>query len=191
MLEIGKTLISLDVLQKKFCCNLPACSGACCVHGDSGAPLRPEETVIIEKVYPLVSGFMREEGKKAVSEQGISVVDSDGDTVTPLINKGECAFAVFDQGLTLCAIELAFKEGLIDWLKPLSCHLYPIRIKVYKHYDAINFDTWDICDPAVIKGESIGLPVYVFVKDALIRAYGQDWFDQLDYAGKNLDLDKI
>ena len=191
MLEIGKTLISLDVIQKKFCCNLSACSGACCVHGDSGAPLSPEETVILEKVYPVVSKFMREEGKKAVEEQGISVVDSDGDTVTPLINKGECAFVVFDQDIALCAIELAFKAGLIEWLKPLSCHLYPIRIKAYKHYDAINFDSWDICDPAVVKGESIGLPVYVFVKDALIRAYGQDWFDQLDYAAKNLDLDKI
>lgn len=191
MLEIGKTLVSLDILQKKFCCNLSACLGACCVHGDSGAPLRSEEKEILEQIYPKVAKFMREEGRQAILEQGVFVVDSDGDTVTPLIKMEECAFVVFENGVALCAIELASKAGVSDWLKPLSCHLYPIRIKQYKYYDAVNYDTWDICTPAIIKGEEIGLPVYVFVKDALIRAYGQNWFDELDYAAKNLDLDKI
>lgn len=190
MLEIGKTLISLDVLKKRFCCDLSACHGACCVHGDSGAPLTVEETKIIEEVYPKVKGYMREEGISAISEQGLSVVDSEGDTVTPLINDGECAFVVFENDISLCAIELAKKDGLISWVKPLSCHLYPIRIKSYKHYDAVNYDRWDICSPAIKKGIGLGLPVYVFVKDALIRAYGQEWYDQLDYAAKNLDLDQ-
>ncbi len=190
MLEIGKTLVSLELLKKRFCCDLSACSGACCVHGDSGAPLTKEEVGILEKVYPLVREFMREEGKQAVSEQGLCVVDADGDTVTPLINKGECAFVVFENSVALCAIEMANKAGLTDWLKPLSCHLYPIRIKEYKYYDAVNFDSWDICDPAIKKGETIGLPVYVFVKDALIRAYGHDWYEQLDYAAKNLKLEE-
>ncbi len=191
MLEIGKTLISLDVLQKRFCCDLSACKGACCVHGDSGAPLNEDEKEILKKVYPDVKKFMREEGIKAVEEQGVSVVDSEGDTVTPLINKGECAFVVFENGVSLCAIEMAHKSGIIDWLKPLSCHLYPIRIKSYKSFDAVNFDTWDICSPALKKGRGLGLPAYVFVKDALIRAYGEDWFDQLDYAAKNLNLDEL
>ena len=191
MLEIGKTLISLDVLQKKFCCDLSVCKGACCVHGDSGAPLMPEEKEILARVYPDVKEFMRKEGRKAVSEQGLFVVDSEGDTVTPLINKGECAFVVFENGVALCAIEIACQKGRIDWLKPLSCHLYPIRIKSYKTFDAVNYDSWDICQAALVKGEKLGLPVYVFVKDALIRAYGQDWFDQLDYAAKNLNLDEL
>ena len=191
MLEIGKTLVSLDVIQKRFCCNLSACLGACCVHGDSGAPLTGEETEILKRVYKDVSSFMREEGRQAVREQGLSIVDPDGDTVTPLINKGECAFVVFENGIALCAIELAYRAGLISWMKPLSCHLYPIRVKSYKHYDAVNYDKWDICDPAVKKGDEIGLPVYVFVKEALIRAYNEEWFKQLDYAAKNLDLDEI
>lgn len=190
MLEIGKTLISLDVLQKKFCCDLTACKGACCVHGDSGAPLRDEEIQLLKQVFPKVKKYMREEGLRAVSEQGLTTVDSDGDTVTPLINKGECAFVVFENGVAICAIERAFRAGEIEWLKPLSCHLYPIRIKPYKHYDAVNYDKWDICKPAVSKGEELKLPVYVFVKDALIRAYGQEWYDQLDYAAKNLNLEE-
>lgn len=191
MLEIGKTLISLDVLQKRFCCDLSACKGACCVHGDSGAPLTDDEKDILKKVYPDVKEFMSDKGIKAIEEQGLSIVDSEGDTVTPLINKGECAFVVFENGVSLCAIEMAHKSGKIDWLKPLSCHLYPIRIKSYKSFDAVNFDTWDICDPALTKGRDLNLPVYIFVKDALIRAYGQDWFEKLDYAAKNLNLDEL
>jgi len=190
MLEIGKTLISLDVLQKKFCCNLSECMGACCVHGDSGAPLRDEETVILENIYPIISNFMRDEGRKAVSEQGLFIVDDDNETVTPLINKGECAFVVFENNIALCAIELSYKAGLTEWLKPVSCHLYPIRIKHYKKYDAVNYDSWDICKPALEKGKSLSLPVYVFAREALVRLYGTDWYDQLDYAAKNLDLEE-
>ena len=191
MLEIGKTLISLDVIQKRFCCNLAACKGACCVHGDSGAPLRDDEVEILEKNFGLISEYMSEEGLAAVSEQGFSVVDTDGDVVTPLINKGECAYVKFENGIAMCSIEKAFIEGKTGWKKPLSCHLYPIRIKGYKRYDAVNYDKWEICNPAVEKGEKLGLPLYLFVKDALVRAYGQEWFDQLDYAAKNLQLDEL
>jgi len=191
MLEIGKTLVSLDVIQKKFCCDLSACMGSCCIHGDSGAPLTIEEEGILTKAYPVIRDFMREEGRQAVLEQGLSVMDTDGDIVTPLINKGECAFVVFENGIALCAIELAHKAGLTNWLKPLSCHLYPVRIKSYKRYDAVNFDIWDICAPAIDKGKELGLPVYVFIKDALIRAYGEEWYKQLDYAAKNLTLDEL
>jgi hypothetical protein len=191
MIEIGKTLISLDVLQKKFCCNLSACLGTCCVQGDSGAPLTQEEVGALKKVFPIVKEFMRKEGIQAVADQGLSIVDSDGDTVTPLINKGECAFVVYENGIALCSIELAFKAGRSDWMKPVSCHLYPIRIKKYKYYDAVNYDSWDICEPALKKGKELGLPAYVFVKEALIRHYGQEWFDQLDYAAKNLNLDEL
>lgn len=190
MLEIEKTLISLDVLRKKFCCDLSACAGACCVKGDSGAPLNKDELGIIEEVYPSVRQFMREEGIDTVDRQGLYVIDYERETVTPLINKGECAYVVFENGIALCAIEMAYKAGLTDWKKPLSCHLYPIRIKHYKHYDAVNFDSWDICSPALAKGNELGLPVYVFVREALIRAYGSEWFEHLDYAARNLEVDE-
>ena len=188
MLEIGKTLISLDLITKKFCCDLPACLGGCCVYGDSGAPLTTEETGILEEVYPEVRPYLRAEGIKAIEEQGLYVVDSDQDTVTPLINQGECAFVIFQNGIALCGIEKAWRAGKIGWMKPLSCHLYPVRIKEYRRYDAVNYETWDICEPAVRNGGALGLPVYQFVKDALIRKYGSDWYEQLDYAAKHLEI---
>ena len=189
MLEIGKTLISLDLLSKKFCCDLAACKGACCIYGDSGAPLSDEEVDILEESYPKIKPYLRPEGLKAIEEQGLHVVDVDHDTVTPLINKGECAFVVFENGISLCGIEMAYRDKKISWMKPLSCHLYPIRIKNYKKYDAVNYDEWDICSDAVKHGSELGLPVYLFAKDALVRAYGTEWFEQLDYAAKNLQIE--
>ena len=189
MLEIGKTLISLEVINKKFCCDLASCSGACCFYGDSGAPLREEELIFLEEVYPQVKPYLRKEGIASIEEQGLYVVDSENDTVTPLINKGECAYVVFENGISFCGIEKAFRDGKITWMKPLSCHLYPIRIKEYKHYDSVNYDEWEICHSALKKGKKLGLPVYQFVKEALIRAYGEDWFKQLDYAAKNLEFE--
>ncbi len=189
MLEIENTLISLDLVTKKFCCDLPACKGACCVYGDSGAPLSEEEKLLIEEVFPAVKPYLRPEGLKAIEEQGLHVVDSDHDTVTPLVNKGECAFVVFVNGISLCGIEMAYRDNKTKWIKPLSCHLYPIRIKQYKSYDAVNYDQWDICNPALEHGNNLGLPVYQFAKDALIRAYGAEWFEQLDYAAKNLQFE--
>lgn len=189
MLEIGKTLISLDLITKKFCCDLPRCLGNCCVYGDSGAPLTSEEQELIVEVYPEVEPYMRQEGIQAVQEQGHFITDSDHDQVTPLINQGECAFVVFQNGISFCAIEMAYRAGKTSWIKPLSCHLYPVRIKEYLRYDAVNYDVWDICMPAVENGENLGLPVYQFVKDALLRKYGSDWYDQLDYAAKNLQID--
>ncbi len=190
MLEIGKTLISLDVITKKFCCDLISCLGSCCVHGDSGAPLNGKEKGFLEQAYPEIKPYLRPEGISAIEEQGLHVLDDDHDTVTPLINQGECAYVIFENGVSFCGIEKAYREDKISWIKPLSCHLYPIRIREYKHYDALNYDEWDICRPALKKGKGLGLPVYLFVKDALIRAYGEDWFEQLDYAAKNLDFDK-
>lgn len=189
MLEIGKTLISLDLITKKFCCDLPACLGACCVYGDSGAPLSDDEIQKLEDSYPEVKPYLRSEGIKTIEEQGLHIIDSDGDAVTPLINQGECAFVIFENGISFCGIEKAYRDGKIAWMKPVSCHLYPVRIKEYKSYDAVNYDEWEICQPALKNGNELGLPVYQFVKEALIRKYGQDWYDQLDYAAKNLHLD--
>jgi len=190
MIEIDKTLVSFDVLQKKFCCNLQACKGACCVLGDAGAPLTIEEAGDLEDYLDELSPYISAEGLLSIMEQGAFVRDSDGEIVTPLINNKECAFAVFEDGIAFCTIEKAFRNGAVPFNKPVSCHLYPIRIKSFDGYDAVNYDTWSICNPARMEGERNGLPVYQFVKEALIRKYGIGWYDQVDYAAKNLDFDK-
>jgi hypothetical protein len=190
MIEIGNALVSFDVLQKKFCCKLDACKGACCVCGDAGAPLSLEEAGDLEDYLDELSPYISAEGLLAIIEQGAFVQDSDGEIVTPLINNKECAFTVFEDGIAFCTIEKAFHDGAVPFNKPVSCHLYPIRIKSFDKYDAVNYDVWNICNPARAEGVEIGLPVYMFVKDALTRKYGAVWFDQLDYAAKNLDFEK-
>ncbi len=191
MIEIGKALVSLDVLQEKFCCDLPACLGTCCVQGDAGAPLSAAEAGDLEDYLEELGPFLSTEGLMSIMAQGAFVTDVDGEVVTPLINHGECAYTVFRNGIASCAIEEAWNSQAVQFHKPLSCHLYPIRIKEYDGYDAVNYDRWDICNPARSKGETAGVPVYLFVKDALIRKYGEEWFEQLDYAARNLDFKKF
>jgi hypothetical protein len=190
MISIDNTLISLDVLQRKFCCNLPACHGACCVLGDAGAPLTIEEAGDLEDYLDELRPYLSTDGLLAIMEYGAFVQDVDGEIVTPLIRKKECAYTSFENGIAFCAIEKAFLAEVVPFNKPVSCHLYPIRIKSYPEYDAVNYDQWDICGPAREEGIRAGVPVYRFVRDALIRKYGQDWFDQLDYAATHLDFSK-
>lgn len=190
MIEIGKALVSFDVLQKKFCCNLDACKGACCILGDAGAPLSLEEAGDLEDYLDELSPYISAEGLLSIIEQGSFVRDSEGEIVTPLINNKECAFTFFEDGIAFCAIEKAYRDGAVPFNKPVSCHLYPIRIKSFDEFDAVNYDLWGICHPAREEGDRNGLPVYLFVKEALIRKYGLEWFDQLDYAARNLDIEK-
>ena len=192
MLEIGKTIVSFDVLEEHFLCDLMKCKGACCVEGHSGAPLTQEEAVEIEKIFPLVEPFMTEEGKAEVEIQGTSLIDSDGDLVTPLVNGNECAFTFKDEkGITKCAIEKAFLEGKIKFHKPVSCHLFPIRITEYKRFDAVNYQQLSICKPGRECGSGQKLPLYQFLKGPLIRKYGQDWYQDLCVAAEKLpDLKK-
>jgi len=191
MLEIGRTLISLEVLSIKFCCNLAACKGACCVYGDAGAPLTIEEAGDLEDYMDELRPYLRTEGLIALLEEGMYTRDIDGELVTTLIKGGECAYTVFENGISFCGIERAWAAGDVPFHKPLSCHLYPIRIKSYEEFDAVNFDEWDICQPALPEGERQGMPVYEFVKDALIRKYGQEWYDQLEYAATHLDIESF
>lgn len=187
MLQIDKTLISLDVFEKTFVCDLGACKGACCVEGDSGAPLEDDETVKLEAIYPAVKKYMTKSGIKAVEKQGVWMVDADGDKVTPLVKNKECAYTYTDEkGIVLCAIEKAFLNQEIDFHKPVSCHLYPIRITKYEAYDAVNYETNRLCIPARINGEKLGIPLYKFVKAPLIRKYGSDWYEQLEIAAQEL-----
>jgi hypothetical protein len=186
MIAIDNTLISEDLLEKKFVCDLNACKGACCVAGDSGAPLDKDELPILDAVLEKVKPYMVKKGLAAVKKHGTYVVDGDGDYTTTLVSEGaECAFVYFDEQKTAkCAIEKAYYDGVIDWKKPISCHLYPVRISKHKSYDAVNYSKWDICKPACACGEKLDVPVYKFLKEPLIRKYGKDWFKQLELSAK-------
>lgn len=190
MLEIGKTLISLDLITSYFTCNLTACKGACCVTGNSGAPLESYEVKKLEDIYPSLRAFLCEESVRTIEEHGTSVTDIEKDTVTPLNDGKECAYTLFENGIARCAIEKAFNEGVIDFRKPVSCYLYPVRIKKYRQFDAVNYDRWEICHPATKLGDDLQMPVYSFVKDALTQNYGGEWFNLLEIAAKNLNIEK-
>lgn len=180
MFQIGKTIVSDDVLEKEFVCNLTACKGQCCIDGDAGAPLDKDETAILEEIYPKIKSYLRAEGIDSIEQQGTWVVGEDGDFETPLINNKECAYVIFDGDTALCGIEQAYNEGLIQWKKPISCHLYPIRIKEYSQFSAVNYNRWHICDDACVLGKELEVPVYRFLKEPLIRKYGEDWYTELE-----------
>ncbi len=191
MLEIGRAIVSLDVLDKHFLCDLLKCKGACCVEGDSGAPLTAEEAIEIEQNYPVFEKYISENHKKEVEKQGFSVIDSDGDLVTPLVGNRQCAYTFTDEkGILKCAIEKAYFEGEISFRKPVSCHLFPIRITEYKRFDAVNYQQLDICKSARKCGAGEKLPLYKFLREPLIRKYGSEWYEQLLYAAENLKLER-
>ncbi|MDX5325948.1 MAG: DUF3109 family protein [Bacteroidota bacterium] len=184
MIEIGNALVSEDVLEKEFVCNLGACHGACCIEGDAGAPLEKNEVDLLKEIYPIVREYMRPEGIAAVEEQGTSVVDWDGEKVTPLVKGKECAYVIFEGKVAKCAIEKAWEEKRIPFKKPISCHLYPIRITRYTTFEAVNYNKWDICSPACDLGHELKVPVYRFLKDSLIRKYGEQWYSELEEVAK-------
>lgn len=180
MFELGKTVVSEEILEGEFVCNLEACKGACCVEGSSGAPVAGEELEVLRDIYPRVSPFLREEGRRAIAEQGTSVRGEDGEWETPLIDGNECAYVVYEDNKALCGIEAAYRAGAIDWIKPVSCHLYPVRIREYTALTAVNYHQWHICDPACSLGKSLKVPIYKFVREALIRKFGESWYAELE-----------
>ena len=186
MLQIDDKIISLDILEKNFVCHLEKCKGYCCVHGASGAPLDKGEGAILREVFPDVKPFLSREGIEAIEKQGISVIDSDGDEVTPLINGKECAFVIFEKGIAKCGIEKAFLAGKSKFRKPVSCHLYPIRVKHYSGFYALNYDHWDLCDPARILGDEKKVTIFEFVEQALVRKFGENFHKELTVAAKEL-----
>ncbi|HEV7381521.1 MAG TPA: DUF3109 family protein [Dyadobacter sp.] len=181
MILIDNTCISDDIEDQLFVCNLDKCKGACCVEGDSGAPLEQDELAILDEIYPIVEPYLTEAAKAVIAKEGTYTTDFEGDYVTPVIDNRECVYAVYNEkGMLKCAIEDAYNDGKISFKKPISCHLYPIRITKYEQYHALNYDRWDICSPACDFGKELGVPVYKFLKEPLIRAYGPGWYTQLE-----------
>jgi hypothetical protein len=179
MIQVEDKIISMDVFEKQFVCDLNACKGACCVEGDSGAPLTVEEEKKLNTIYEKVKPYMREEGTSEIEKSGVAVFDSEGELTTPLVNNKECAFVVNEKGISKCTIEKAYLDGKTDFKKPISCHLFPIRIKEYRDFDAVNYEEIKICKPACECGSKLVVPVYAFLKEPLIRKYGQDWYKEL------------
>lgn len=181
MIVIGKTVISDDIADNFFVCDLQKCKGACCVEGDLGAPLTDEELPIMGEIFEKVKPYMSKEGIAAVEEQGFYIEDWEGDYSTPTIKDRECAYAIWEKGFLKCAIEMAWKDKKVDFKKPISCHLYPIRITKYDHYDALNYDRWPICKDACSHGRELGVPLYKFLEEPLVRKYGNEWYKELVY----------
>ena len=188
MFQIDKSLVSEEIITNHFVCNLNSCKGACCVEGEAGAPLEKEETEFLEKNYDLIAPFLNEKGKAAIKKQG-KFIRVDKDTFeTPLVDNKECAYVVFgNNGTTQCGIENAHRANAIDWKKPISCHLYPIRVKEYSEFNAVNYHRWQICDAGCQLGDSLKIPIYQFVKDALIRKFGNKWYSELELAARKIN----
>ena len=180
MIIIQNTVISDDVAENFFVCNLDACKGACCVEGDLGAPLELEELDVLKQEYSKIEPFLTEAGRQAIAEQGLYIEDWEGDYSTTTINDRECAYALYDErGVLKCGIEQAYVAGATSFKKPISCHLYPIRVTKYEGFEALNYDRWDICSPACSFGAKLGVPVYKFLKEPLERRYGAEWYAEL------------
>lgn len=187
MIQIEDKIVSADLLRIKFCCDLAACRGICCVEGNAGAPLEADEPGILERELPAYREFLKPEGLAAIEAQGFGVIDSDGDLTTPLINEAECAFSFEENGITFCAVERAYKARKTAFPKPISCHLYPIRLSTFTNgTTALNYHRWKVCTGALTRGEMMGIPLYRALREPIIRRFGQPFFDELEQAGRLL-----
>ncbi len=179
MIVIDNKTVSDDLRQVKFVCNVKKCKGACCVEGDAGAPLLEEEISEMEDNIDNIKSYMTEKGLEVLEESGVFDYDDSGQFVTPLVNGRECAFANFTDGIAWCAIEKAWEDKKSTFRKPVSCHLYPVRISSFKDFDAVNYHEWHICKPALVHGRRLDVPLYKFLKDSLTRRYGKVWYEKL------------
>lgn len=191
LVEIGNKIVSTQLFERKFVCDLNTCKGACCIEGDAGAPLTDLEINILEEELDHIKPFMREVGIKAVEESGVFYIDQENETATTLVNKKECAFVFFDEkGITKCAIEAANKAKKTTFKKPISCHLYPIRVKHFDNFTALNYNQWDICESACNCGEKLNVPVYKFLKEPLTRAFGEAFFNELEIVNEEVNKER-
>lgn len=180
MIQIDDAIVALDIIEENFLCDLSACMGECCVEGESGAPLENEEVEIIEKILPAIWDDLSPKAQQVINAQGVAYKDRDGDMVTSIVNGKDCVFTYYDEkGICKCAIEKAHKEGKTDFHKPISCHLYPIRLEKYREFTAVNYHRWRICKAAVLLGNKEGLRIYQFLQEPLIRKFGDAWYNEL------------
>jgi hypothetical protein len=184
LLIIKDYIFSEDILEKKFKCNLPQCLGNCCRYGDSGAPLTEQEVIILENIWPEVKPYLRSEGITVIKAEGTSITDFENDLVTPLIGNEECAYAILVNNVFMCGIEKAFSDKKISFQKPVSCHLFPVRIKQYSGFRAVNYQELSICYPAIECGNGEGVYLYEFLKVPFIRAFGEETYDELCIAAE-------
>lgn len=188
MLQVGNVIVSFDVLKEEFLCDLSACRGACCIEGDAGAPLELDEVEKIEELLPLIWDELSPEAREIIDRQGVAYVDVEGDLVTSIVNGKDCVFTCYDEkGCCYCAIEKACRAGKTDFLKPVSCHLYPIRVKDFGTFKGVNYNRWDVCKAAVLLGRKENLPVYKFLKEPFIRKFGAEWYEELEAAVGELE----
>jgi hypothetical protein len=187
VLQIDDTIISLDLFEEHFVCHLEMCKGQCCVEGDAGAPLEPDEIEKIQELLPTIWDDLTGQSKELIRNQGISYIDEENEPVTSIVNGRECVFTYTDEsGVCKCAIEKAFREGKTDFPKPVSCHLYPVRVQQYNDYQAVNYHKWRVCSCAVVLGKQLKVPVYKFLKEPLIRKFGEAWYEQLVIAADEM-----
>lgn len=188
MIQIQHTLLSDEIFEEQFICDLCKCKGECCVEGESGAPITREEFQEIEGILPEIWNDLSPKAQEVINKQGIAYTDYDGELVTSLVNGKECVFTYFDaDGVCKCAIDNAYREGRISVRKPVSCHLYPIRLTEYRDFTAVNYHRWSICQPAVGLGKKEGVPLYRFLKEPLIRKFGEEWYNEVCEAAKLLN----
>ncbi len=182
MIPVANTLVSNDISDVYFVCDIARCKGACCVAGDAGAPLEVEEIELLIENLDGFMPFMTPKGSEIVNQAGVYDYDISGKYVTPLVDGRECAFAYFTGGIARCAIEKAWEQGKSGFRKPVSCHLYPIRVSCYNGFDAVNYHQWSVCRKALIKGKNENVPLYRFLREPLVRKYGESWYVELDEA---------
>ena len=180
MLQIQDTLVSLDLAEQFFCCDLDSCLGECCIEGDAGAPITEDERRKLEKVLPVIWNDLLPAAKREIEENGVAYIDEEGDLVTSIVDGKNCVFTTFGPGgMCYCAIEKAYREGKTDFMKPASCHLYPVRLTKYPTFTAVNYHKWKICKCAEILGRAKGIRLYRFLEGPLVRQFGQEWYDEL------------
>lgn len=187
MIQIDDVVISMDIMREKFLCDLDACKGECCIEGDAGAPVEEEEVDKIKEVLPVIWDELSDKAKEIINKQGVVYKDQDGDLVTSIVNGKDCVFTCYDEkGYCYCSIEKAFREGKTDFYKPISCHLYPIRVGDFGEFKALNYHRWNVCKAAVLLGKKKDVPVYKFLKAPLIRKFGEEWYKELEIAAEEL-----
>lgn len=191
MFQIDDTLVSLDVVERHFLCDLAHCKGECCVEGDSGAPLEDAEVEEIRQLLPLIWDDLSPKAKAVIERQGVAYIDEEGDTVTSIVDGKDCVFTCYDaDGVCKCAIEKAYRAGKSDFYKPISCHLYPVRLTRYRDFTAVNYHRWSVCKAAELLGEREKLPVYKFLREPLIRRFGEAWYAALDECAEEWERQK-